>query len=123
MEEDTENTTDSETGLTVSDAMEQAEEEGIDLYAMEAGETVTFMAKTSARSVQKVSVTRGTLYRYADYGYGSYPVSYTHLDVYKRQVYVHQFPILAEPFLWIRTMVRKKGGCISRPERRSDEKS
>ena len=23
-------------------------------------------------SVQKVSVTRGTLYRYADYGYGSY---------------------------------------------------
>lgn len=34
MEEDTENTTDSETGLTVSDAMEQAEEEGIDLYAM-----------------------------------------------------------------------------------------
>ena len=72
MEEDTENTTDLETGLTVSDAMEQAEEEGIDLYAMEAGETVTFMAKTSARSVQKVSVTRGTLYRYADYGYGSY---------------------------------------------------
>ena len=71
-EEDTENTTDPETGLTVSDAMEQAEEEGIDLYAMEAGETVTFMAKTSARSVQKVSVTRGTLYRYADYGYGSY---------------------------------------------------
>ena len=72
MEEDTENTTDSETGLTVSDAMDQAEEEGIDLYAMEAGETVTFMAKTSARSEQKVSVTRGTLYRYADYGYGSY---------------------------------------------------
>ena len=72
MEEDAENTTDPETGLTVSDAMEQAEEEGIDLYAMEAGETVTFMAKTSARSVQKVSVTRGTLYRYADYGYGSY---------------------------------------------------
>ena len=72
MEEDTENTTDPETGLTVSDAMEQVEEEGIDLYAMEAGETVTFMAKTSARSVQKVSVTRGTLYRYADYGYGSY---------------------------------------------------
>ena len=38
-------------------------------------------------------------------------------------VYVHQFPILAEPFLWIWTMVRKKGGCISRPERRTDEKS
>ena len=70
--EDTENTTDSETGLTVSDAMEQAEENGIDLYAMEAGETVTFMASTGARSSQQVSVTRGTLYRYADYGYGSY---------------------------------------------------
>ena len=70
--EDTENTTDSETGLTVSDAMEQAEENGIDLYAMEAGETVTFMASTGARSSQQVSVTRGALYRYADYGYGSY---------------------------------------------------
>lgn len=94
MEEDTENTTDSETGLTVSDAMEQAEEEGIDLYAMEAGETVTFMAKTSARSVQKVSVTRGTLYRYADYGYGSYlTYQYTvQFEMYLRllTVYSHQ---------------------------------
>ncbi|MCB7508474.1 LPXTG cell wall anchor domain-containing protein [Blautia sp. MSK20_18] len=72
MEEDTENTTDPETGLTVSDALEQAEEEGIDLYAMEAGETITFMAMTSARAAQKVSVTRGAMYSYADYGYGSY---------------------------------------------------
>ena len=72
MEEDTENTTDPETGLTVSDAMEQAEEQGIDLYAMEAGETVTFMAMTNAKAAQKVSVTRGTMYNYADYGYGSY---------------------------------------------------
>ena len=72
MEEDTENTTDSETGLTVSDAMEQAQETGIDLYDMAPGETITFLASTGARSTQKVSVTRGTLYRYADYGYGSY---------------------------------------------------
>lgn len=45
----------------------------IDLYAMDAGETVTFMASAgNARSSQQVSVTRGTMYRYADYGYGSY---------------------------------------------------
>ena len=72
MEEDTENTTDPETGLTVLDAMDQAQETGIDLYDMDLGETITFMASTGARSTQKVSVTRGTLYRYADYGYGSY---------------------------------------------------
>ena len=70
---ETENTVDTETELTVSDVLEQAESNGIDLYAMEAGETVTFMATTgNARSSQQVSVTRGTMYRYSDYGYGSY---------------------------------------------------
>lgn len=70
---ETENEIDSETGLTVSEALEQAESNGIDLYAMDAGETVTFMASAgNARSSQQVSVTRGTMYRYADYGYGSY---------------------------------------------------
>ena len=70
---ETENTVDTETELTVSDVLEQAESNGIDLYAMEAGETVTFMAATgNARSSQQVSVTRGTMYRYSDYGYGSY---------------------------------------------------
>lgn len=40
---------------------------------MDAGETVTFMASAgNARSSQQVSATRGTMYRYADYGYGSY---------------------------------------------------
>ena len=34
-----------------------------------------------------------------------------------------RFKAAAESFLWLRTMVRRKGGCISRPERRSDEKS
>lgn len=68
-----ENAVDTETELTVSDVLEQAESNGIDLYAMEAGETVTFMATTgNARSSQQVSVTRGTMYRYSDYGYGSY---------------------------------------------------
>ena len=70
---ETENEIDSETGLTVSEALEQAESNGIDLYAMDAGETITFMASAgNARSSQQVSVTRGTMYRYADYGYGSY---------------------------------------------------
>ena len=53
--------------------LEQAESNGIELYAMDAGEIVTFMASAgNARSSQQVSVTRGTMYRYADYGYGSY---------------------------------------------------
>lgn len=55
------------------EVLEQAESNGIDLYAMDAGETVTFMASAgNARSSQQVSVTRGTMYRYADYGYGSW---------------------------------------------------
>ena len=67
------NTVDTKTELTVSEVLEQAETNGIDLYAMDAGETVTFMASAgNARSSQQVSVTRGTMYRYADYGYGSY---------------------------------------------------
>lgn len=53
-------TTDEESGLTVSEVMDQAENEGIDLYEMEPGETVTFMAAAgNARSSQQVSVTRG----------------------------------------------------------------
>ena len=68
-----ENTVDTETELTVSEVLEQAETNGIDLYAMDAGETVTFMASAgNARSSQQVSVTRGTMYRYADYEYGTY---------------------------------------------------
>ena len=68
-----ENTVDTKTELTVPEVLEQAETNGIDLYAMDAGETVTFMASAgNVRSSQQVSVTRGTMYRYADYGYGSY---------------------------------------------------
>ena len=42
--EEEEVTTDEESGLTVSEVMDQAEDSGIDLYSMEEGEAVTFMA-------------------------------------------------------------------------------
>ena len=71
--EEEEVTTDEESGLTVSEVMDQAEESGIDLYSMEEGEAVTFMAReASSRSTKKVTVTRGACYQYSDYGYGSY---------------------------------------------------
>ena len=71
--EEEEVTTDEESGLTVSEVMDQAEDSGIDLYSMEEGEAVTFMAReASTRSTKKVTVTRGACYQYSDYGYGSY---------------------------------------------------
>lgn len=71
--EEEEVTTDEESGLTVSEVMDQAEDSGIDLYSMEEGEVVTFMAReASTRSTKKVTVTRGNCYHYSDYGYGSY---------------------------------------------------
>lgn len=42
--EEQEVTTDEESGLTVSEVMDQVAENGIDLYSMEEGEAVTFMA-------------------------------------------------------------------------------
>ena len=63
---------DGEPGLTAEGAIRQAEEQGIDLMAMEEGESITFYASAAARSVEQVTVTRGDCYRYADYGYGSY---------------------------------------------------
>ena len=72
-ESETENTTDAESGLTLSDVLEQAGEQDIDLMAMEDGETVSFTAvNTSTRATQDVDVTRGAAYYYADYGLGSY---------------------------------------------------
>ena len=71
--EESETTTDEETGLTVSDVMGQADEEGIDLYSLDEGESVIFMARVaSTTSTKKVTVTRGACYQYSDYGYGSY---------------------------------------------------
>ena len=72
-ESETENTTDEESGLTLSDVLEQAGEQDIDLMTMEDGETVSFTAvNTSTRATQDVDVTRGAAYYYADYGLGSY---------------------------------------------------
>ncbi len=67
-----ENGADEETGLTADGAIQQAVEQGIDLMAMEAGESVTFYASAGERSMEQVTVTKGDCYRYADYGYGSY---------------------------------------------------
>lgn len=70
--DDQEVTTDEESGLTVSEVMDQAAENGIDLYSMEEGEAVTFMATDIAtQSTKKVTVTRETCYQYSDYGYGN----------------------------------------------------
>lgn len=66
-------TVDEETGLTLSEALIQAEEQGVELEKIEMGETVTYMAAAalSSRS-QSVSITRGDYYYYSDYGLGSY---------------------------------------------------
>lgn len=74
-ESEEQETVDPETGLSVSDVLEQGEEQGIDMLSLEEGETVQFQAQAlfaSARSTTSVSVTRGAYYYYADYGLGSY---------------------------------------------------
>ena len=74
-ESEDQETVDPETGLFVSDVLEQGEEQGIDMLSLEEGETVQFQAQAlfaSARSTTSVSVTRGAYYYYADYGLGSY---------------------------------------------------
>lgn len=58
--------------LTAGDAIRQAQDQGIDLMALEEGESVIFYASSGARAMEQVTVTRGECYRYADYGYGSY---------------------------------------------------
>lgn len=74
-ESEEQETVDTETGLSVSDVLEQGEEQGIDMLSLEEGEMVQFQAQAlfaSARSTTSVSVTRGAYYYYADYGLGSY---------------------------------------------------
>lgn len=66
-------TLDEESGLSLADVLEQATEGGVDIGALEEGETVTFQAKARANTGNlDVSVTRGTAYYYADYGLGTY---------------------------------------------------
>ena len=66
-----ENTVDSETGLTLGEVLEQAQEQDLDLMEMEEGETASFIA-TYASTTTDVSVTRGSCYYYSDYDLGSY---------------------------------------------------
>lgn len=60
------------TDLTVEEALQEAEKQGVDLESMEVGETVSFYAMSGSRASQRVTVTKGTGYNYADYGMGSY---------------------------------------------------
>lgn len=66
-----ENTVDPETGLTLGEVLEQAQEQNLDLMEMEEGETASFIA-TYASATTDVSVTRGSCYYYSDYDLGSY---------------------------------------------------
>lgn len=61
-----------ESELTPNEAIEQAEEQGIDLMAMEVGDSVTFNAMANARAMTQVTVTKGEVYYYSTYGYGTY---------------------------------------------------
>ena len=69
-------TVDDETGMTLGEALLQAEEQGINLQEMERGESVSFTAQApaakAARASQSVTITQGSYYYYADYGLGSY---------------------------------------------------
>ena len=72
-EAETQDTVDEESGLSVSDVMEQAVEEEVGLFSLEAGESVTFMASARANTGNlSVTVTKGPWYYYADYGLGTY---------------------------------------------------
>ena len=74
--ESTENqeTVDPETGTSLSEVLEEAVEQDVNLAELEVGETVTFEMPMlfAATGNQSVSITRGSWYHYADYGLGSY---------------------------------------------------
>lgn len=60
-------------GLTLDSAMKQANEQGVPIADLQAGESVTFQAYgTVARAAQSVTVTKGEDIYYSSYGYGSY---------------------------------------------------
>lgn len=67
-------TYDEASGLALHDVMVQATEQGVDLETMKTGEVATFAAKARIAGVgsQYVTVEKGPLYRYADYGLGTY---------------------------------------------------
>lgn len=70
-------TTDWETGMTVSGVLIWAsEEERINLLGMDSGETVSFrMPRLQSASTEYVSITKGENYFYETYGLGSYVTS------------------------------------------------
>ena len=69
-------TVDPETGITLSEVLQEATEQEIPISELEVGETVTFdmpvMLASGDTGVKSVSVTAGPWYYYADYGLGSY---------------------------------------------------
>lgn len=69
-------TVDPETGVTLSEVMTEAADQGVDLNTMEVGETVVFempaLLAANATGSQSVSITRGPWYNYSDYDLGSY---------------------------------------------------
>lgn len=67
-------TFDEESGLALHDVMEQAANHGVDFEAMETGEVATFAATAREAGVgsQQVTIEKGPIYRYADYGLGTY---------------------------------------------------
>lgn len=67
-------TFDEESGLALHDVIEQAANHGVDFEAMETGEVATFAATAREAGVgsQQVTIEKGSIYRYADYGLGTY---------------------------------------------------
>lgn len=71
-------TVDPETGITLSEVLEEATDQEVAFGDLEAGESIAFEMPTmfTARAgSQTVTVTRGSWYYYADYGLGSYLTS------------------------------------------------
>lgn len=68
-------TFDEESGLALHDVIEQAANHGVDFEAMETGEVATFSAiaaRDASVGSQQVTIEKGSIYRYADYGLGTY---------------------------------------------------
>lgn len=72
-------TVDTESGLSLGEVLLQATEQGVDIQALDTGESVRFTAVSpyarAAKSSQTVTITQGGYYYYADYGLGSYVTS------------------------------------------------
>lgn len=68
-------TFDEGSGLALHDVMEQAANQGVDFESMETGEVATFsaiVARDASVGSQQVTIEKGPIYRYADYGLGTY---------------------------------------------------